>query len=238
MLGKKQKRKYEQRVFNRAGTKENREFLLSNLTREWEIIEDLIKKDKRRQKLYDLTKETGKTLGTVLLGIIAVCGAITIAAVAPNILSAFGRTGKHRRYFNKQDFNKQLSYFRRRGYIKFSKNNGDGTTGISLTKSGEEQVIKQRLASLKVIPQDKWDKIWRIVIFDVPEKNTWARNGLRFYLKRMGFYQLQKSTFVSPHPCREEVEFLGRIYGLDEEIRLIETSNISYDKDIKECFFK
>jgi hypothetical protein len=50
----------------------------------------------------------------------------------------------------------------------------------------------------------------------------------------MGFYQLQKSAFVFPYPCREEVEFLGRLYDRNDYIRFIETGALSYDADLRE----
>src|SRR3989344_3239456 len=50
----------------------------------------------------------------------------------------------------------------------------------------------------------KWDKKWRIVIFDIPQKFNKERNRFRYKLKNTGFYMLQKSVFVFPYPCEEE----------------------------------
>lgn len=233
------KRKYEKRLFSKIVKEDrNRGFLIEHLKKEWEVVERSIEKDRKKKELYHLTKQTGVVLGYTILGIIAVCGAITVAPIAPNILSAFGKTAKYRRYFKKQNFKQKIDYFKRHGYLELNKDRKENIIKIKLTDLGERQLAKYTLANLKVIPQERWDGVWRIVIFDIPEKYKWARDSLRFYLKRMGFYQLQKSAFASPHPCREEVGFLGKIYGLDEEIRLIETNNISYDDDLKKYFFR
>jgi len=82
----------------------------------------------------------------------------------------------------------------------------------------------------------EWDGIWRVVIFDIPERYKWAREGIREALKRGGFYPLQKSTFVSPYPCRGEIEFLERIYNIRGYLRFIETHALSADDDIKDFF--
>ncbi|MBI3273752.1 MAG: hypothetical protein HYZ69_01270 [Candidatus Colwellbacteria bacterium] len=230
------KRKYEKKLLERAlSMSENRNFLIEHLKKEWQEIEKRIERDRRRKELYGLAKEKAEVIGVTLLGMAAVCGVLVIAAVAPNIFSAFGRSTGHRRYFDKKRVQERVYYFKRRGYIETSKNKDD-TLEIKLTELGEEQVIKRVLGDFKVLPQGQWDGIWRIVIFDVPEENRWARDGIRQSLQRMGFYQLQKSTFVFPYPCKEEVEFLGRLYDRSNYTRFIETKVISYDGDLRDYF--
>lgn len=55
-----------------------------------------------------------------------------------------------------------------------------------------------------------WDHKWRVVIFDIPTELHRERNKLRFRLKSLGFIMLQKSVFVIPYACEEE---LGDICG-------------------------
>lgn len=231
------KRKYESRLARRiVDVKENREFIMKCLKKEWEEIEKSIERDRKRQKRYETMKEFGTVLGLTILGMAAVCGVLVIGAVAPNVFSAFGRMGRHRRYFDREDFEKKAAYFKRRGYIDFRKRSEDGTMEIRLTKAGETQMVKRFLGDLKIIPQEKWDGVWRMAIFDVPEQDRWSRDGLRDRLKRMGFYPLQKSTFVFPYPCREELEFLTRLYNVGSHLRFLETNTLSFDKDLKEFF--
>ncbi len=51
----------------------------------------------------------------------------------------------------------------------------------------------------------KWDKKWRLVIFDIPREFNRKRDSLRGRLKYMGFFMLQRSVFVFPYPCKEEL---------------------------------
>ena len=230
------KRKYEKRLFDRAlNISENRNFLVERLRREWEEIEKEIEKDRKKQKLYNLAKETTRVVGLTLLCMIAICGVVVVAATAPNIFSAFGHSGKYRRYFDKKRLTDRVYYFKRRKYIEM-KRNGKNNAEIKLTDCGKEQIIRHVLSNFKMTSQKHWDGVWRVVIFDIPEKNKWAREGLRYSLKRLGFYQLQKSTFVFPYPCKDEIEFLGRLYDRDNYIRFIETKTISYDDDLRNQF--
>lgn len=175
-------------------------------------------------------------MGFTILGLAAVCGVVFVGAVAPNIFSAFGRLGRHRRFFDKKDFTERVRYFQRRGYLKVGKDD-DGGMEIELTVRGEEQMIKRALGELRIAPQERWDGIWRIVLFDIPERHRWARVGIRDALKRMGFYRLQKSVFVFPYPCREEIDFLTRLYDVGRAIRFIETTSLEADDDARAFFF-
>jgi phenylacetic acid degradation operon negative regulatory protein len=54
-----------------------------------------------------------------------------------------------------------------------------------------------------------WDRSWRIVIFDFPEKIRRRRDSLRSKLYELGFGQMQKSIYISPFDMVEDmVEFL------------------------------
>ncbi len=231
------KRKYDHKLIRRAlDIKENRGFIIQCLRKEWEEMEKSIERDRKKQKRYEIIKETGTVLGLTILGMAAVCGVLIVGAVAPNVFSAFGRLGRQRRYFNQQDFKNKVGYFKRRGYVDVKKDDKGEIAEIRLTEIGKAQVVRRALGNLKIIPHGKWDHIWRIVIFDIPEKNRWARDGLRKSLKNMGFYQLQKSTFVFPYSCRAEIKFLGRLYNVGGHLRFIETDAISFDEDLKDVF--
>lgn len=215
--------------------KENRAFLLAHLKKEWETMGSAIERSRRKQKLSDIAQKTGTALGFIILGMAAVCGVLFVGAVAPKIFSVFSRSGKHRRYFDKNDFEKQVRYFRRRGYLEVVKDD-EGGMELQLTALGHEQVVRRVLGELRIAPQEHWDGLWRMVMFDIPERNKWAREGIRDSLKRMGFYQLQKSVFVFPYPCREEIDFLRKLYDIGNAVRFTETAVLAADADIKAFF--
>ena len=230
------RRKYEKKLLRRADARENRAFLLAHLKKEWEATEAAIEKDKRKRKLYEVAQETGRALGFIILGMTAVCGVLLVGAVAPNIFSAFSRFARHRRYFDKSNFKQRVRYFRRRGYLEVAEDD-DGGMELKLTDLGKQQVVKRALGDLRIAPQGRWDGIWRVVLFDIPERNRWARTGMRESLKRMGFYRFQKSAFVFPYPCRDDIEFLKKLYGVGSAIRFIETGSMDTDDDVRTFFF-
>lgn len=90
----------------------------------------------------------------------------------------------------------------------------------------KELEIKENLLNLKVKPQKKWDRKWRIVIFDVPEKFKESRDTLRGFLKRLGFTKIQKSVFLCPFPCQVELDVLRETLKLTPYLHFIEATKI------------
>ncbi|MFN7088663.1 MAG: hypothetical protein ACK4NX_02515, partial [Candidatus Paceibacteria bacterium] len=48
---------------------------------------------------------------------------------------------------------------------------------------------------------------------------------LRLKLKELGFYPLQKSVFVYPFQCEEEIDFLCSVFDVRRYVLLLEVSN-------------
>ncbi len=119
-----------------------------------------------------------------------------------------------------------FTYLRRRGYIVF--NTESKQIYIKLTPEGKARAkLYTQIDSIKIKKQKKWDKKWRVLIFDVPEDVRIKREALRGKLKELGFYMLQKSVWVYPYPCKEELELLKNFFGLDEEHYIVlEVNNI------------
>jgi phenylacetic acid degradation operon negative regulatory protein len=51
----------------------------------------------------------------------------------------------------------------------------------------------------------RWDQFWRMVIFDIPEKMRYRRDGLRKKLDSLGFGMWQRSVYITPHDVLREV---------------------------------
>lgn len=107
---------------------------------------------------------------------------------------------------------------------------------ITLTESGKRRLLSYSLQELAVAPQKTWDGIWRVIIFDIPEKEKSARDSMRFYLKRAGFVQIQDSVFVTPYPCRNEVDFLVEYHSIQPYVRMIEANVIDGANELKDYF--
>jgi len=52
----------------------------------------------------------------------------------------------------------------------------------------------------------------------------------------MGFYGFQKSVFVHPHPCAEEIEYIMEFYGARRYVRFIVATEIDNALALKKHF--
>lgn len=109
----------------------------------------------------------------------------------------------------------------------------DGTVTVTLTKLGEHHALRYDPENVKIRIPRKWDKIWRVVVFDIPEKKKRARDALRWELKKLGFFELQKSVWIFPYECDDAIDFLTEFFEIRDHVRVLEVSNISHDADLK-----
>lgn len=87
-----------------------------------------------------------------------------------------------------------------------------GRACYHLTSQGSKR-IKENIPLLK-LAEKPWDRKWRIVIFDIPEKQRTLRDGLRNKLKELGFGQWQKSVYITPHDIAGEMNRFFSIHNL------------------------
>jgi DNA-binding transcriptional regulator PaaX len=228
------KRKYEKKI--EARLTEHEDFLFEHLRKEWEEMQRAAEKSKRREKLLDMTKKSGAALGITLLTLIALGGVLTLAVVAPNIFTAVGRIDKYRGFFDKKRLRKSVYYLKERKYVTVREGKR-GSTELLLTNLGKQKVLQRAFGDLKINPPNgKWDGIWRLAIFDIPNSHKWEREGFRGRLRGMGFFPLQESVFAYPYPCREEIKFLTSLYNITHCVRYLEVQEIYADYDLREHF--
>ena len=112
----------------------------------------------------------------------------------------------------------------------------DGADIVEITELGKKKVLSYDLENIKINRPKKWDGYWRVVIFDVPEKNKKARRALNFKLNNMEFFPLQKSVFVCPFECKDEIDFVAEFFGIKKYVRFVLAKNIENDEFIRSYY--
>lgn len=111
-----------------------------------------------------------------------------------------------------------------------------GKITIKLTDKGKQKALTCHLDNMKIKIPPIWDGYWRVVIFDIPENNRQARNLLREYLKKLGFYALQKSVFVHPYPCNNEVDFLKHNFNVARFVTILTAKSTENENLLRNYF--
>ena len=97
--------------------------------------------------------------------------------------------------------------------------NGDGTKTAVLTEKGKKRAITFNFSKMKIQAPEAWDGFWHVVIFDIPERYKTARLSLRDKLLDLGFFQCQKSVYLYPFPCQNEVDFISQYFEVGRYVR-------------------
>lgn len=109
-------------------------------------------------------------------------------------------------------------------------------TKIVLTERGKLRAVQFKIDEIEIKKPRKWDGKWRLVIFDIPEKFKKARNALRLKLKNLGFIKLQKSVFVFPYECQDEIDFLVEFFRIRSYTRYIRVEHITNEAELRQYF--
>ncbi len=112
------------------------------------------------------------------------------------------------------------------------KENKDGTQTVVLVEKGKQRALTFNLDILTIPKPEKWDKKWRGVLFDIPENCKAGRNALRGKLRELGFVQWQKSVFIYPYPCRDQIDFVVECFDLRPYVRYATLSEITNEAEL------
>lgn len=112
----------------------------------------------------------------------------------------------------------------------------NGEKLIKITSNGQKRLLKYSIDNIKIDKQKNWDKKWRVVIWDIPCSSNYLRLLFRKTLKKLGFLQIQKSVFVYPYPCFNQVTFLKEYYAIGAEVIYMVAEKIENDSAYMQYF--
>lgn len=123
---------------------------------------------------------------------------------------------------------RMFNQLKKSGYIEtINKNN---TESIHFTN-------KARLALVdRISSRSKLDNVYRFVSFDIPESSRINRNQFRYFIKRLGFKQIQKSLWICNKSIGDLVEIAAYEYKVEEYVVYIAAQNTNIDGIIEKMF--
>lgn len=116
------------------------------------------------------------------------------------------------------------------------KENEDKTVTIVLSDKGKKKILKYDLDKIQIKKPPRWDHVWRLVAFDIPEDKKPGRTALVAKLKELGFYPMQKSVYIHPYECKDEINFVAEIFNLVPYIRFLRVKDVDIEIDLKKRF--
>ena len=187
-----------------------------------------------KKDLFDIS--SGKDLAILLL---MAGGIIALMQFAPYLLAAampLSRMWKDTPD-NRRKFTKTFSRLKNNGHIEVESRRGH--VEIRLTTKGRRFAQRGYARALLIKPRAEkaWDKKWRLILFDVPTADRLKRNAFRTLIRRLGATMLQKSVWVYPYDCADEIGLLQDFFELDDsQVRLVISESIGDDRVLRRYF--
>lgn len=174
-----------------------------------------------------------KLLNTRDILLLGLSGALDLLDEIKDPLSIFSKSyeamyGWVPKKYKRHNFNHLVWRNIKTGYIE--KVEKQGEIYIRLTSAGNKKIVRD--FPFLSFQNKKWDKTWRVVIFDIEEVSRQVRERFRGKLKELGFGMLQESVFISPYDIAQDFTEFIDAQGLNESAYLLEVSSIAVG-DIK-----
>ncbi len=168
-------------------------------------------------------------LTTVVLG-----GVVLIAATAPNAvqLLRFFPGYKKGAKFNYQ-YKSALGRLVGKGCIVFVEKGGKRYARI--TEKGE-RLLRMETEKTTIAKKRRWDKRWRVVIFDIPEGRKSVRVGIRRFMQEYGFVRLQDSVWIYPYDCEDLIALAKANFRIGADVLYMIVERLENDKHLREQF--
>lgn len=171
-----------------------------------------------------------KHLQKLILETIADVGMLSVALVAPNVTKAMHKLGLVPQRRQSEYVSSSASKLVKRGLLFY-----DGKR-YCMTSKGENVLRQWQFADFKLEKPKKWDRKWRVIIFDIPEKKRKIRDQVRTLFKSAGFYLLQDSVWVYPYDCEDILTLLKSDLGVGKNILYLIVDELENDKHLREFF--
>lgn len=166
-----------------------------------------------------------------ILKSVAAVGVLSVALVAPNALQMLKMFGAKSYRRQREVVNRSRARLIESGFLR---RNGQGF--MELTSKGETRLRLLEQNDYKISPPKRWDKKWRVLIFDIPEKRRFLRDKVRLTLTAVGFKHLQHSVWVFPYDCEDFITLLKADFKIGKDLLYLTVDQIENDSNLREYF--
>ncbi len=183
-----------------------------------------LEKEAKEQRRRDYVQQA-------VLATIAVSGMLAVAVVAPNTLQLLGHLNKRFKYRS----DSVLSRLAAKGLVRFYTDKRG--KHVALTDAGKRAVaIQQEAAALRAGSRKRWDKRWRMVMFDISEHRKSDRDYLRRLMIESGFELFQDSVWIYPYDCEELVTLIKIERRFGNAVRYAIVEKLENDTEFRSRF--
>ena len=167
----------------------------------------------------------------IILSTVAAAGVLSIALLAPNSLKMLKALGISTSVRKNEVVNASRKRLIASGLLEYTPQGF-----LVLTKRGEKRLRWLELYDYKFKKPKRWDRKWRVLIFDIKEERKSTRNKIRQTLTVIGFTRLQDSVWVYPYDCEDLITLLKADFKVGKDLLYLIVDSIENDSWLKKHF--
>jgi CRISPR/Cas system-associated endoribonuclease Cas2 len=170
-----------------------------------------------------------------VLAAVGLAGILAVIMIAPNIFQAIPGIMGRKRYRLAFQARTAASRLAIKGHVRFVVKNG--RKHIEITDAGKRALaLEQEKARVAAMQGKRWDKRYRIVMFDIPQKRKNMRDSVRRLLRECGFLRLQDSVWIYPYDCEELITLVKSDMRLGKDLLYVIVDSMENDGWIRKHF--
>jgi CRISPR-associated endonuclease Cas2 len=173
---------------------------------------------------------------TGILTAVYAAGILSVALLAPNVLSVMQSASKKSGLYDrvtrgkKQSINISRKRLIEAGLLVYE--NGF----LRLTKEGEKRMHEFEARNFSLDKPRKWDGKWRVLIFDIKETRKAIRDKMRYILRSIGFIRLQNSVWVYPYDREDLVTMFKADMEIGKDLLYLIVDKLENDNHVRSHF--
>lgn len=166
----------------------------------------------------------------LILESVKLAGILSVGLVVPQVVGAMAKLGLLPNKRQDEIVRSSASKLTKKGLLVYKDEH------YELTEDGAKKLRQWEIQDYKFKIPNKWDRQWRVIIFDIPEKKRALRDHVRSLFISAGFYRLQDSVWVYPYDCEDIVGLLKTDLGVGKDVLYMIVNEIENDKHLRVFF--
>ncbi len=165
----------------------------------------------------------------LILESVKLAGLMSILLVAPNVISGLARIGMIATPRSRETAKRSYKRLVAAGFLAYE----DGH--LRLTQKGHEEYASMSAALIFKKPK-KWDRKWRVLVFDIPNKKKGLRDRVRGRIQEIGFVKLQNSVWVFPYDTEDLLTLLKANLRIGKDVLYMVVDSLEGDARLRKEF--
>jgi hypothetical protein len=106
---------------------------------------------------------------------------------------------------------------------------------VRISEKGKQRLLQYDVESFS-LDKSSWDGKWRLIVYDVVSAKRQNSEQFRRAINKLNLLKLQKSVYLTPFRCEEQIEYLRALYDIGNEVLILKVGSIENESAYRRYF--